>query len=90
MVKVITPFNSDIFPQFILPYLRYMTSDPELSVRSTASQAIVPFSTLAVKFLEMGQALRAHGSFKMGASGQGFVESQVEVSNAQTRLISRF
>lgn len=79
-MKAITPFNSDIFPQYILPYLRYMTSDPEVSVRSAAAQSIVPFTNLAVKYLEMGQALRAHGTFKISGGSQQYDESQLEAS----------
>ncbi|KAH8119146.1 hypothetical protein DFH11DRAFT_1838620 [Phellopilus nigrolimitatus] len=80
LVKAITPFNSDVFPQYILPYLRYMTVDHEVSVRSVSSQSIVPFANLAVKFLEMGQALRAHGTFRMTGGTQQYDESQFEVS----------
>lgn len=62
-----------------------MTSDLETSVRTIASQSIVPFSSLAVRFLEMGQALRAHGTFKMSGS-QHYSDSQMEVSRRACRL----
>lgn len=79
-MKAITPFNAEMFPQYILPYLRYMTIDPELSVRSVSAQSIVPFANLAVRYLEMGQALRAHGSFRASGGNQHYDESQIEVS----------
>ncbi|EJD02926.1 uncharacterized protein FOMMEDRAFT_123012 [Fomitiporia mediterranea MF3/22] len=80
IVKAISPFNADIFPQYILPYLRYMTTDIELSVRSVSAQGIVPFTSLAVKYLEMGQTMRAQGHFKSSEGGQHFGESQFEIS----------
>ncbi|KAI5119857.1 hypothetical protein M0805_000691 [Coniferiporia weirii] len=80
LVKAITPFNADIFPQYILPYLRYLTIDPEVIVRSVSAQSVVPFANLSVKYLEMGQALRAHGTLKASGGTQHYDESQFEVS----------
>ena len=56
-----------------------MTTDPELSVRSVAAQALVPLASLAVKYLEMGQALRAHGTSKT-SDDQQYDDSQLEAS----------
>ncbi|KAL5523732.1 hypothetical protein ACEPAG_7905 [Sanghuangporus baumii] len=80
LVKAISPFNADIFPQYIFPYLRYMITDAELSVRSVAAQGLVPLASLAVKYLEMGQALRAHGTFRVSGGSQLYDESQLEIS----------
>lgn len=64
LVTVITPSNASIFPEYIIPNIRYLVQDPEVSVRCTYAQCIVQFADTAVRYLEMGQALKAHGSFK--------------------------
>lgn len=78
-VNAITPFNGDIFPQYILPQLRYLSMDPVVFVRTVAAQSIVHFATLAVKYLEMGQALRAHGTLRITESGQHYDDNQFDV-----------
>ncbi|KAF9078567.1 hypothetical protein BDP27DRAFT_1378971 [Rhodocollybia butyracea] len=52
--------------------------NPELSVRCTFAQCIVQFADTAVRYLEMGQTLKAHGSFKLSPEAQEY--DQYEVS----------
>ncbi|KAG6334162.1 hypothetical protein ID866_4928 [Astraeus odoratus] len=61
MVTVITPSNASIFPEYIIPNVRYLVQDPEVFVRATYAQCIAPLAETALRYLEMGQALKAHG-----------------------------
>ncbi|KAE9405511.1 hypothetical protein BT96DRAFT_988303 [Gymnopus androsaceus JB14] len=70
--SVITPSNAAIFPEYIIPNIRYLVQDPEVSVRCTYAQCIVQFADTAVRYLEMGQALKAHGSFKLSPEAQEY------------------
>ena len=63
LVTVITPSNAAIFPEYIIPNIRHLVQDSELLVRSTYAQCIVQLADTAARYLEMGQALRAHGIF---------------------------
>ncbi|KAI6038614.1 hypothetical protein EDC04DRAFT_2896147 [Pisolithus marmoratus] len=60
-VSVITPSNASIFPEYIIPNIRYLVQDPEVFVRATYAQCISPLAETALRYLEMGQALKAHG-----------------------------
>ncbi|KAF5392892.1 hypothetical protein D9757_000800 [Collybiopsis confluens] len=78
LVTVITPSNVAIFPEYIFPNIRYLVQDPEASVRCTYAQCIVQLANTAVRYLEIGQALKAHGSFKLSPEAQEY--DQYEVS----------
>ncbi|KAG2073960.1 hypothetical protein BDR04DRAFT_1179492 [Suillus decipiens] len=60
-VNVITPSNASIVPEYIIPNVRYLVQDPEVSVRAMYAQCIAPLAQTADRYLEMGQALKAHG-----------------------------
>lgn len=79
LVTVITPSNAAIFPEYIIPNIRYLVQDPEVSVRCTYAQCIVQLADTAVRYLEMGQALKAHGTFKLSAEGKEFDDTHFEV-----------
>jgi len=79
-VNVITPFNAEVFPRYLLPVLRQLAVDQDVSVRSVCAQSIVMYASLAVKYLEMGQALRAHGTIKFSSDPHHYDETQYEVS----------
>lgn len=81
---MITPFNAAIFPEYILPNLRYMAQDPDDSVRCMLAQCIVPLADTAARYLEMGQALKAHGTFRLGSVTRQYDESQYEVGGYLT------
>ena len=71
LVTVITPSNASIFPEYIIPALGPLLNDPEVSVRSIYAQCLVALAATAGRYLEMAQALRAHGAYKLGAAGDG-------------------
>jgi phosphoinositide-3-kinase, regulatory subunit 4 len=80
LVTVITPFNASIFPEYIIPNIAHLIRDPEESVRCVYAQCIVHLADTAVRYLEMGQALRAHGAFRNSADAREHDEVHVEVS----------
>ncbi|CAE6379670.1 unnamed protein product [Rhizoctonia solani] len=65
LVTVITPSNTSIFPEYIFPNIRHLAVDSEESVRCTFAQCIAPLADAASRYLELGQALKAHGTFKL-------------------------
>ncbi|KEP55073.1 phosphoinositide 3-kinase regulatory subunit 4 [Rhizoctonia solani 123E] len=65
LVTVVTPSNASIFPEYIFPNIRHLAVDPEESVRCTFAQCIAPLADTASRYLELGQALKAHGTFKL-------------------------
>lgn len=79
LVKAITPSNAAIFPEYIIPSIEHLVRDPEDSVRCIYAQCMAPFANTALRYLEMGQALKAHGAFKLSADAQDYDEAQVEV-----------
>ncbi|KAG8768849.1 Serine/threonine-protein kinase [Ceratobasidium sp. 428] len=65
LVAVITPSNASIFPEYIFPNVRHLATDPDESVRCMFAQCIAPLAEAATKYLELSQALKAHGTFKL-------------------------
>ncbi|TFK19255.1 ARM repeat-containing protein [Coprinopsis marcescibilis] len=80
LVSVITPSNVAIFSEYIIPNIKHLVQDPEVSVRCTYAQCIVPIADTAVRYLEMGQALKAHGAFNLSAEGQDHENAHYEIS----------
>lgn len=60
-VRVLTPLNAFIFPEYVLPRLTAFTSDPSDLVRIAYAQTISKVAATAASFLDMAQALRAEG-----------------------------
>ena len=60
-VSVITAANASFFPDYILPNIRYMGRDPEILARATYAQCLVPLAETSLHFLELSQAIKAHG-----------------------------
>lgn len=79
LVTVITPSNVSIFPEYIIPNIRHLVQDPSISVRCTYAQCIVQLADTAVRYLEMGQALKAHGAFKLAAEAREYENANFEV-----------
>jgi phosphoinositide-3-kinase regulatory subunit 4 len=79
LVTVITPSNATIFPEYIIPNIKYLVRDPEISVRCMYAQCIVQLADTAVRYLEMGQALKAHGSFKLSPEANEYDDTHFEV-----------
>ncbi|KIK42693.1 hypothetical protein CY34DRAFT_68042, partial [Suillus luteus UH-Slu-Lm8-n1] len=46
-VNVITPSNASIVPEYIIPNVRYLVQDPEVSVRAMYAQCIAPLAQTA-------------------------------------------
>ena len=84
LVTVITPSNVAIFPEYIIPNIKYLVQDPELFVRCTYAQCISQLADTAVRYLEMGQALKAHGLFKISAEPPEYDQTYFEVRMATT------
>ncbi|KAF8352075.1 hypothetical protein F5887DRAFT_1068440 [Amanita rubescens] len=80
LVTVITPSNAAIFPEYILSNIKHIVLDQEVSVRCTYAQCIVQIANTAVRFLEMGQALKAHGAFKLTPDAQEYGGAHFEIS----------
>ena len=85
MVTVITPSNAAIFPEYIIPNVQYLVHDPEVSVRAMYAQCIAQLANTAMRYLEMGQALKAHGTFKISSEAQEFENAHFEVSSCPLR-----
>ena len=80
LVTAITPSNAAIFPEYILPNIRYLTKDPNVSVRCVHAQCITHLADTSLRYLEMGQAMKAHGTFKL-ANAQEYDDALYEVCN---------
>jgi phosphoinositide-3-kinase regulatory subunit 4 len=65
LVTVITPSNVSIFPEYIIPNIKHLVQDTEVSARCAYAQCMSALADTAVRYLEMGQALKAHGAFKL-------------------------
>jgi len=88
-VNVITPSNASILPEYIIPNVRYLVQDPEVSVRAMYAQCIAPLAQTADRYLEMGQALKAHGvSPGINGDRQEYEEMHLEASQTNPSLCS--
>jgi phosphoinositide-3-kinase regulatory subunit 4 len=84
LVTVITPSNAAIFPEYIIANVKHLVLDPEISVRSMYAQCIAPLADTALRYLELGQALKAHGTYKLAADRQEYDEAHFEVRAAHS------
>jgi phosphoinositide-3-kinase regulatory subunit 4 len=64
LVSAIPASNASFFPEYVLPNVKYLTRDPDAMVRVVFAQCIVPLAETAIQFLEMSQAVKAHGTVK--------------------------
>ncbi|KAH7910911.1 hypothetical protein BJ138DRAFT_1126480 [Hygrophoropsis aurantiaca] len=82
LVTVITPSNVSIFPEYIIPNMKYLVQDPEVFVRCTYAQCIAQLAETSLRYLEMGQALKAYGAYNVapGIDKQEYDEVHFEVS----------
>jgi phosphoinositide-3-kinase regulatory subunit 4 len=74
-VSSITPQNSTFIPEYLLPQMRHLSTDPDIFVRTTYARGLVRLADAAVNMLEMSQAAKVPKS-ELEASGI------VEVSDA--------
>jgi hypothetical protein len=75
LVRAITPANTGIFPEYIIPNTKHLATDPDVSVRCTYAQCIVPLADTSVQYLEMTQAMKAHGAFNLGNADPSALEN---------------
>jgi hypothetical protein len=86
LVTVITPSNAAIFPEYIIPNIRHLVQDPEVLVRCTYAQCIVQLADTSVRYLEMGQALKAHGTFVLSPDTHDSENAHFEVRYSHVLL----
>jgi phosphoinositide-3-kinase, regulatory subunit 4 len=89
LVTVITPSNAFIFPEYIIPNTSHLIQDPETSVRCTHAQCISHIADTAVRYLEMGQALKAHGAYKLSSDAQESEQARSEVWRELRDMLNR-
>jgi hypothetical protein len=82
----VTPSNAAIIPEYIIPNIKYLVQDPEVSVRCCYAQCLAQVVDTAVRYLEMGQALKAHGTIKLFSEEQENDEVPFQVCNCNCLL----
>ncbi|KAK4050158.1 Serine/threonine-protein kinase [Microbotryomycetes sp. JL201] len=85
VVETITPSNAAVFPEYILPNTRPLASDAEVLPRVTYAECIAALASQSKRFLEMAEAMKAEGTFKV-ANVQDFASSPYD-DNYDTRLL---
>ncbi|CAD6499118.1 BgTH12-04770 [Blumeria graminis f. sp. triticale] len=99
LVKVISPVNAHVFPEYILPrmqvFLPGTTSEPTSFVRATYAACLGSLSHSASRFLDMVAALRADGSLptvdlEVDDDNNNASEFQGIFDNAKVELIEIF
>ncbi|CDW96863.1 hypothetical protein [Sporisorium scitamineum] len=87
LVKIVTPSNASIFPEYIVPNIKQFGLDPSTPVRCTFAASIVPLAETAERFLQMSQAMRAEGLFAVERDlNGGFIDDQPNESNYDEQL----
>lgn len=76
---MINPSNAAVFPEYILPNTRALATDPEVLPRATYAQCIALLANQAKVFLEMTEAMKTEGTFKL-ANVHDFATSPYDVS----------
>ncbi|KAF9516566.1 hypothetical protein BS47DRAFT_1371689 [Hydnum rufescens UP504] len=84
LVSAITASNASLFPEYILPNARYIGRDSEVMVRAMYAQCLVPLGEAGIRFLEMSQAIKAHGTVK--SRGAHDFDATFEEDSYDTRL----
>ena len=87
LVRIVTPSNAAIFPEYIVPNIKQLGLDPSTPVRCTFAASIVPLAEMAERFLQMSQAMRAEGLFAVASDlNGGFVDDQPNEANYDEQL----
>lgn len=81
LVKIINPSNAAIFSEYVLPNTRALATDPEVLPRATYAQCIAALAQQAKMFLEMTEAMKTEGTFKV-ANLHDFAGSPYDVSQS--------
>lgn len=89
LVKIVTPSNASIFPEYVVPNIKQFGLNPSTPVRCTFAASIVPLAETAERFLQMSQAMRAEGLFAVERDlNGGFIDDQPIESNYDEQLRS--
>jgi phosphoinositide-3-kinase regulatory subunit 4 len=67
-IKTITPQNSTYIPEYLLPQMRQLATDPDIFVRTTYAQGLVSLADGAITMLELSQATKTNKA-ELEASG---------------------
>ncbi|PWN52122.1 hypothetical protein IE53DRAFT_312700 [Violaceomyces palustris] len=87
LVKVITPSNASIFPEYIMPNIKGLSLDPSTAVRCVYASCLVPLAKTGERYLQMAQAMKAEGLFAVERDLTGdFLDSQPDESNYDAQL----
>ena len=84
-MSTITPSNASVLPEYIFPNTRAFSTDVEVLPRATYAQCIAPLAQCAKKFLEMTEAMKTEGTFKL-TNVQDFGGSPFEVSQSRLKF----
>lgn len=75
IIKVITPSNAWIIPEYILPNISHLRLDESSFVRTIYSVSIVWISVIGERFLQMSSAMNSDGMFLTNGNERGDIES---------------
>jgi phosphoinositide-3-kinase regulatory subunit 4 len=84
-VSSITPQNATFIPEYLLPNLRHLSTDPDIFVRATYARGLVRLADAAVNMLEMSQASKVDKA-ELEASGVIEVSCYLKSSLRAARL----
>ncbi|KAN0061416.1 Serine/threonine-protein kinase [Thecaphora frezii] len=87
MVRIITPSNASIIPEYIMPNVKHLSLDPSTAVRCVYASCIFPLADTGERFLQMAQAMRAEGVFAIEHDLSGdFLDTQPDEANYDAQL----
>ncbi|ORY85696.1 hypothetical protein BCR37DRAFT_377405 [Protomyces lactucae-debilis] len=68
-IRVLTPVNAFVFPEYLLPRLRPLATDASTLVRIRLAQCLPKLAQASTRFLDMAQALRTEGFLSLMEAG---------------------
>ena len=57
-IESVTSLNATFVPEYLLPQMRHLASDPDVFVRATYAKGLVRLADAAVNMLELSQSVR--------------------------------
>lgn len=75
-VNTISAQNATFIPEYLLPQMRHLATDPDIFVRATYATGLVRLADVAVSMLEMSQAAKPNRA-ELDISGVIEVRTQV-------------
>ena len=86
-VQSISPQNATFIPEYLLPQMRQLSTDPDVFVRATYAKGLVRIADAAVNMLEMSQAAKVD---KTELEASGVVEVGVYHSTPFQHLLTGY